>query len=431
MAVKTDDAFLSGSPAEQFLEAMSCLHVPLARIVDAQMTTAFGPNWKEGEIRRILEKNPNFTESPDTLLDDPRRVINVVTNNWRKAFAHCLSGCQEHAFDLKNAANVVSHTPQRLTDTKALGAYESTLAMLSKIGAAAEADVIGRRLALLRRQLGQVSREEDEVDRTAENPPAKPVSPPTASAVPGVSPPEPIPARTRWVLPVGVAFGVLATIGAGAWLMRSSRIALPTDAGKNSPTPLAVTHTSSGDTLSSSSGPVTAPRSTLSTRTNSSSDVRTPESDPPSTYLNVTEQGQPLILIIRTSSNEIDLDATDAVARSMRGTGGGFTPAFVTSGMFQKALAGDASVLRTLGIDSTAAVLLGTSEVRVASDTLAGTTYQRATVQIRVRVYRSGSGSRAFAVEGTQGEFTSDKAVSEAEKMAVEALLSKLNGPGL
>jgi Swt1-like HEPN len=129
-----DREFLNTSPARRMDEAFTILRRGLTPFVEDRMASARGAAWKTTEVQRLRQRNPKSAVSTADLLDDSRRVVDVVLEYWREVFSESLKKCHSHFFDFRTAGNTLHHTPDQVTDVKVLSIYESAHYVLSEAG---------------------------------------------------------------------------------------------------------------------------------------------------------------------------------------------------------------------------------------------------------------------------------------------------------
>jgi hypothetical protein len=154
-----------------------------------------------------------------------------------------------------------------------------------------------------------------------------------------------------------------------------------------------------------------------------------PARDQRTTYLNRSNPTRPIVLIV-DNQFRLEPDLSDTVASAIDGDASVLTPAFVSDGLFRRAFDGDASVLRSLGLQATPTIVLGVKQTSVESDTSIDRDYKRGDTRIQIRVYRPADdfSGRVFSVTGRGPGFSAADASREADRAAVQQVVARLTG---
>lgn len=134
--------------------------------------------------------------------------------------------------------------------------------------------------------------------------------------------------------------------------------------------------------------------------------------------------GGPVALAV-DSGGALDDTLTTLLTGGIGGSSDLFRPAFITDGLFGRAVGGDRSVLSELGLDNyPAAILLVRQEATFGADSLARD-MTVASVKLKGRLFRGG---RAEMVQGAgrKGDFVRERAVEKASAEAAEQLLAAM-----
>lgn len=138
----------------------------------------------------------------------------------------------------------------------------------------------------------------------------------------------------------------------------------------------------------------------------------------------------PAVLIWGGSGDQGN-DLSQRVASALKGTDGLFQDAFVKSGLFARASAGDAGVLRDLGLSGAASlIVLGRRMVKVGPQRVEGQDMFRAEGTVEVWVFDPANGYRSegFRADTVKPGFSESEALKLADEALAEQISARLRG---
>jgi len=162
------------------------------------------------------------------------------------------------------------------------------------------------------------------------------------------------------------------------------------------------------------------------------SDEPVPPRLDPAIYVNreAFSASEPTVLIVKVESgNPIDDELTSDIASAIKGTEGLFKPAFVQDGLFAKAQQNDPSILRALGLEQAASLILfGVMSATCTRDRVGGEVIFSAEVQLTIRQFlpQGGFASKAYIERAKAPAFSEAKAVQDARKALVNKIAARL-----
>jgi hypothetical protein len=133
--------------------------------------------------------------------------------------------------------------------------------------------------------------------------------------------------------------------------------------------------------------------------------------------------------VVFVDDGRFDHESAMQLASRVGGSSALFKPTFVTSGMFEAALNGDATVLRKLDLEGRAtSIVLGRLSTRAAVASVVGSEIHKSdsTLTVRVFVPEDHFSSQSFSVIGHGSGFTADEAKKHSVEDAITHVATRL-----
>ena len=135
--------------------------------------------------------------------------------------------------------------------------------------------------------------------------------------------------------------------------------------------------------------------------------------------------GPAVLITSRRGASEL----AQQIAAGIGATDSLFKPLFVGDGHFSRAYSGDASALTSLDLSAAASyIVLGTHEVTVTAQEVAGQQLMKAESIVSIRVYRPAAGfsSQGFTEHAVAAGFSASDAERDANTAVANQIVAKL-----